>query len=235
MTHIDAALYYDPYDADIDADPYPVWKRMRDEAPLYYNEQHDFYALTRFADVLAASLDWQTYSSARGTVLEMIDTSTPVSDASESDASLGMMIFMDPPRHDELRTLVSRSFTPRRIAALEDRIRELSVEFLDPQRGGSGFDYLDEYGAKIPTMLIGTLLGVPSEDQDQLRKWIDVMMRFEPDGVSAEKADAGRRIAGYIEALVAARATREQRDLRLRGDGRAVPLDRSRHEAGLDR
>src|SRR6476620_11382397 len=111
-------INYDPYDVEIDADPYPVWARMRDEAPLYYNEQHDFYALTRFADVLAASLDWQTYSSARGTVLEMIDTNAPVTDASESDASLGMMIFMDPPRHDELRTLVSRSFTPRRIAAL---------------------------------------------------------------------------------------------------------------------
>ena len=118
MTHIDAPPYYDPYDAGIDADPYPAWKRLRDDAPLYYNEQYDFYALSRFADVLAASLDWQTYSSARGTVLEMIDTSAPVTDARETDGSLGMMIFMDPPRHDELRTLVSRSFTPRRISAL---------------------------------------------------------------------------------------------------------------------
>src|SRR6478609_4252134 len=114
--------YYDPYDAIIDADPYPVWKQLRDDAPLYYNERYDFYALSRFADVLAASLEWQTYSSARGTVLEMIDTNTPVSDAPESDANLGMMIFMDPPRHEELRNLVSRSFTPRRISALEDRI-----------------------------------------------------------------------------------------------------------------
>ena len=70
-------VYYDPYDVDIDANPYPVFKRMRDEAPLYYNEQFDFYALSRFHDVLAASLDWQTYSSARGTVLEMIDTEAP--------------------------------------------------------------------------------------------------------------------------------------------------------------
>ena len=71
-------LYHDPYDSVIDADPYPVWTRLRDEAPLYYNEQHDFYALSRFADVLAASLEWHTCSSARGTVLEMIDTSGPV-------------------------------------------------------------------------------------------------------------------------------------------------------------
>ena len=213
MSTVDATPRYDPYDVAIDADPYPVWKRLRDEAPLYYNEQYDFYALSRFADVLAASLEWQTYSSARGTVLELIDTSTPVADAPDSDASLGMMIFMDPPRHDELRTLVSRSFTPRRISALEDRIRELSVEFLDPQRDGSGFDYLDEYAAKIPTMLIGTLLGVPSADQDQLRKWIDVMMRFEPDGVSAEKADAGGRLGEYIEALVDERRRTPREDM----------------------
>ena len=211
MTDIDAPPYYDPYDVGIDADPYPVWTRLRDEAPLYYNEQHDFYALSRFADVLAASLEWRTYSSARGTVLEMIDTVTPVGDTPTTDASLGMMIFMDPPDHDELRTLVSRSFTPRRIAALEDRIRELSTEFLDPQLDGSGFDYLDEYGAKIPTMLIGALLGVPSADQDQLRKWIDVMMRFEPDGMSAEKADCSQRIGDYIAALVDER-TRSPRD-----------------------
>jgi cytochrome P450 len=205
--------YYDPYDAAIDADPYPVWKRLRDEAPLYYNEQHDFYALSRFEDVLGASLDWPSYSSARGTVIEMIDTSAPITDSSESEASLGMMIFMDPPRHDELRSVVSRSFTPRRISALEDRIRELSAEFLDPQLGGSGFDYLDEYGAKIPTMLIGALLGIPSADQDPLRKWIDVMMRFEPDGVSTEKAAAIQQFSDYIEALVADRRRTPRDDM----------------------
>src|SRR3954464_4633505 len=100
MSTVDARPYYDPYDTGIDADPYPVWKRLRDEAPLYYNEQYDFYALSRFADVLSASLDWQTYSSARGTVLEMIDTDTPIGAGAASEANLGMMIFMDPPDHD---------------------------------------------------------------------------------------------------------------------------------------
>jgi cytochrome P450 len=213
MTPVEPPPYYDPYDVEIDAAPYPVWKRLREEAPLYYNEQHDFYALSRFADVLSASLEWQTYSSARGTVLEMIDTTTPITDGAESDVSLGMMIFMDPPRHDELRGIVSRSFTPRRISALEDRIRELSVEFLDPQRDGSGFDYLDEYGAKIPTMLIGALLGVPKEDQDQLRKWIDVTMRYEPDGLTAEKSDAIRLCGEYMEALVEERRRAPRDDM----------------------
>ena len=131
-----APPYYDPYDAGIDADPYPVWRRLRDEAPLYYNEQHDFYALSRFADVLAASLDWQTYSSARGHRRSRSSTPSRRSpDAPEADPSLGMMIFMDPPRHDELRRLVSRAFTPRRVTALDARIRELCAEFLEPRRG----------------------------------------------------------------------------------------------------
>jgi cytochrome P450 len=196
------APHYDPYDPHIDADPYPVWKRLRDDAPLYYNEQYDFYALSRADDVLAASLDWQTYSSARGTVLEMIDTSGARTDVNQSDAGLGMMIFTDPPGHDELRRVVGRSFTPRRVSGLEHRARELCHEFLEPQRAGSGFDYVDELAAKIPTMIIGALLGIPDADQDQLRKWIDVMMRFEVDGVSAEKAESVRRFSEYIESLV---------------------------------
>jgi cytochrome P450 len=201
MSASPTAPYYDPYDAAIDDDPYPTWRRLRDEAPLYYNEQHDFYALSRFADVYAASLNWQTYSSARGTVLELIDTNT-VAGTPESDPSFGMMIFMDPPRHDELRRLVSRAFTPRRVAALNVRIRELCAEFLEPQCGGPGFDYVEDFAAKIPTMVIGALLGVPKQDQDQLRRWGDLMMRLEIGTVSAEKMDAIERFGAYMQAMV---------------------------------
>jgi cytochrome P450 len=205
-------IYYDPYDALIDADPYPVWKQLRDDAPLYYNEQYDFYALSRFADVLAASLEWQTYSSARGTVLEMIDTTTPLPDVVDPNASLGMMIFLDPPAHDDLRKIVSRSFTPKRIASMEQRARVLCGEFLDPQRDGDGFEIVEEFAAKIPTMVIGALLGIPDEDQDQLRKWIDVVMRLE-EGVSEEKMDAMRHLGEYVHALYAERRSAPQDDL----------------------
>jgi cytochrome P450 len=207
------APYYDPYDAGIDADPYPVWKRLRDDAPLYYNEQHDFYALSRFPDVLAASLDWTTYSSARGTVLEFIDTITPPTEAPETDPSFGMMIFTDPPRHEELRRLVSRAFTPRRVSALDVRVRELCAEFLEPQRGGTGFDYVEDFAAKIPTMVIGELLGVPKHDQDQLRQWGDVMLRLEPDGMSAEKMEAIERFGKYMEAMVEERRRTPRDDM----------------------
>ncbi len=197
-----ADLTYDPYDDVIDAAPHDVWRRLRDEAPLYYNEQYDFYALSRFADVMAASVDWQTYSSARGTVLEMIDTTPPDPTPPTTNDGYGMMIFMDPPGHDELRRLVSRAFTPRRVAALEERTRELCARFLDPQRDGTGFDYVEDFAAKIPAMLIGALLGVPNEDQDQLRIWGDLLMRFEPDGISAEKLDAIQSLNGYMAAMV---------------------------------
>jgi cytochrome P450 len=207
--------YYDPYDAEIDADPYPAWKRLRDEAPLYYNERYDFYALTRFDDVLQASLEWQTYSSARGTVLEMIDTEAPDAESAMAEAGLGMMIFLDPPDHDDLRRIVSRSFTPRKVRTLEARARKLCAEFLDPEREGTGFDYVEVLAAKVPTMVIGALLGVPESDQDMLRKWIDAMMRLD-DGdpqIAREKVEAVNSIGPYIEQLVEERRRAPRDDL----------------------
>jgi cytochrome P450 len=201
MTTTPSDLYYDPYDAVIDAEPHAVWRRLRDEAPLYRNERYGFYALSRFADVLAASLDWPTYSSARGTVLEMMHDQ-PLAEGESPGEGLGMMIFMDPPRHDVLRRLVSRAFTPRRVAMLEGRIRELCAQFLDPYVGGGRFDYLEEFGAKLPAMIIGALLGVPKDDQDQLRIWGDTMMRYEESGISEEKGQAIQNLSTYMNAMV---------------------------------
>ena len=212
MTATPADLGYDPYDAAIDAAPHAVWKRLRDEAPLYRNDEYDFYALSRFTDVLAASLDWQTYSSARGTVLEMIDT-TPILEGESPGEGWGMMIFMDPPHHDELRRLVSRAFTPRRISELEDRTRELCAHFLDAHVGGRGFDFVEDFAAKIPAMLIGALLGVPNDDQDQLRTWGDLLMRYEQDGISPEKAEAIQNLHTYMAAMVDDRKRRPRDDM----------------------
>lgn len=204
-------LYYDPYDAEIDAHPHVVWRRMRDEAPLYYNDRYDFYALSRYADVLAASLDWQTYSSARGTVLEMIDTSPALDGFSPYGTK--MMIFMDPPPHDELRKLVSRAFTPRRVSALEGRTRELCRELLGAQAKGASFDYLDDFAARIPVTLISALLGVPKEDQEQLRLWADLMLRYEPEGMSAEKLEGMRSLNEYMSNFVRERQAHPRDDM----------------------
>ena len=97
-------LYYDPYDFDIDVDPYPVWKRLRDEAPLYYNEKYDFFAVSRFDDVEQCSVDWRTYLSGRGSVLEIIKQGVEIPP--------GSILFEDPPTHDVHRSLLSRVFTP---------------------------------------------------------------------------------------------------------------------------
>jgi cytochrome P450 len=213
MSTTESSLYYDPYDPVIDADPYPVWRRLRDEAPLYRNEEHDFFALSRYEDVLRASTEWQRYSSARGTVLELMD----LSDRDEAQAvagdEFGMMIFMDPPNHDLMRRLVSRAFTPRRVAEREDRIRELCAELLEPLRGGGRFDFVDDFAARIPTMVIGALLGVPKEDQNQLRIWGDLLMRYEPDGLSAEKGEAIANFYQYIAEVVADRAEHPRDDM----------------------
>src|SRR5438270_332406 len=122
-------LYWDPFDTDIDASPYEVWRRMRDEAPVYRNDRFDFWALSRFADVEAAHTAPATFSSAHATVLELM---------SKDFSQPGQMIFLDPPEHTVLRTLVSRAFTPRRIGALEGHIRELCASMLDPKMGSGG-------------------------------------------------------------------------------------------------
>jgi cytochrome P450 len=172
MTGANAAeIYWDPFDTEIDTSPYDVWRRMRDEAPAYRNDTYDFWAVTRYADVHAASRDPQTFSSAKGTVLELMGTDLGAS---------GMIIFMDPPDHGSLRALVSRAFTPRRISALEDRIRAICAEHLDPLVGAGGFDYLADFGAQLPSKVISSLLGVPAADQPRVLHLIDTLFWVEP-------------------------------------------------------
>jgi cytochrome P450 len=175
------APYYDPYDYEIDANAHAVWKRLRDEAPLYRNERHDFWALSRFQDVLEASVDVETFSSAEGTVLDLIGQLQPPYP----------MIFRDPPEHTQLRKLVSRAFSPRRIAELETQVRAIAARHLERHVGSGGFDYVDDFGAKLPMMVIGAMLGVPEDDRDQIRHWSDEALHREP---RETEADAGKRV-----------------------------------------
>ncbi|HSA49000.1 MAG TPA: cytochrome P450 [Yinghuangia sp.] len=164
-------LYWDPIDKEIDVDPYPVWKRMREEQPVYRNDKFDFYALSRFADVEAAHRDTGTYSSAHGTVLEIM---------SPEPLPVQMMIFSDPPGHKTLRALVSRAFTVRRVAALEEYIRALCVEMLEPRVGTGGFDYVQDFAARLPSEVISELIGVDPADREEVRKTIDQTFHIEP-------------------------------------------------------
>lgn len=185
-----------PFSYEFHENPYPVYAWLREHAPLYYNPKLDFYALSRFDDVWAALQDWRTYSSRDGVTLERIDTTlfelTP------------MMIFMDPPKHDRLRRLVSFAFTPRRIAALEPFVRELARNLLHPLRARGGGDFVTEFAAPLPREVIFTLLGVPNEDRVPLREWMDRALERDPDSpdIPARAIEASMNLVRYWFQLV---------------------------------
>jgi cytochrome P450 len=167
-----AELYWDPYDYDLHADPHPVWGRMREEAPLYRNDRYDFWALTRFQDVWDALGDWKTYSSAQGDILEII-RSGPLPEHMQS------LIMTDPPRHTALRQTLNRAFTPRRVADLEAQIRAFVQKLLDEFVTSSGFDYVADFGAKIPGMVIATMLGTPDTALEEIRRLTDESLHLD--------------------------------------------------------
>ncbi len=158
-------VYYDPYDFDIDEDPYPVWARMREAAPLYHNEKYDFYALSRFEDVESGLLDWETFRSGRSDVLEIIKANVKLPP--------GFILFEDPPIHDIHRALMSRVFTPRKMDELEPKVREFCARSLDPLVAAGRFDFVKDLGAQMPMRTIGYLLGIPEQDQEAVRDHLD--------------------------------------------------------------
>jgi cytochrome P450 len=166
-------VYYDPYDFEIDADPYPVWRRLRDEAPLYYNEKYDFYALSRYDDVDKALLDWDTFRSGRGSVLEIIKAGIEIPP--------GTILFEDPPLHHIHRSLLSRVFTPNNMNALEPKVRQFCARSLDPLVGAGGFDFIADLGAQMPMRTIGMLLGIPENDQEAIRDRLDEGLRLDEE------------------------------------------------------
>jgi len=163
-------LYWDPIDPALRDDPYPLWKRLRDEAPVYHNDKYDFWTLSRFHDIEAAHKDAETYINAHTTTLEMM-TAEPV--------DTGIILWLDPPKHTTLRRLVSRAFTTRRVSMLEDRIRDVAAGLLDAQAGSGGFDYVQDFAAILPPTIISALLGVPEPDQERMRHVIDDIFHIE--------------------------------------------------------
>jgi cytochrome P450 len=214
-------VYYDPYDPIVDLDPHDIWRRLRDEAPLYRNERLDFYALSRYDDVLTALVDWETYSSGRGTLLELID---PLAPDPGNVVEGSPMIFTDPPYHDILRGLVSRTFTPRRMAAMEDRVRALCRRELERVAGSRGFDFVADFAGPIPAMVIGELLGVRAEDHRELGHWADQMMHYDPEletgdtiegmrQLNPTRIEGGTNLVRYLGEAVEERTARPGDDL----------------------
>ncbi len=187
-------LYWDPFDRGIARDPYPIYRRMRAEAPLWYNDRHDFWVLSRWDDIDNALLDWTTYSSSRGPILEVIKANIEIPP--------GTLLMEDPPIHDLHRRLLARVFTPRRVLALEPAIREYCVRCLERLDGLDRFDLMTEFANEVPMRVIGMLLGIPEEDQLTIRERADAKLRTVPGEqmrVSARALMDTDLFANYIE------------------------------------
>ena len=199
---------YNPYAYEIHEDPYPTYAALRERAPAYRNDALDFWALSRHADVLAAFKDTELFSNDHGVSLD------PESWGPQATAGTSFLA-LDPPRHTRLRGLVSKGFTPRRVAALEQSIRELSIAYLDPLVGAGRFDFVDELAGKVPMDVISEMLGVPRADRPELRRRADLLVHREEGhtGVPPEGVAAFAWIRSYFRAMIAARRKQPGDDL----------------------
>ena len=200
----DSDVRFDPYDVELIADPYPMFTRLRDVAPLYYNAEYEFFALSRFADVNKAVIDHGTYSSARGVILELIKANLEIPS--------GMLIFEDPPIHDVHRKLLSRMFTPRKIAALEPMIRDLCAQLLDPLVESGRLDFVKDLGAVMPMKVISMLLGIPEDDQEYIRDRANAQLRTEA-GRPMRAVEQGLSVGEQFEAYIDWRAENPSDDI----------------------
>jgi len=195
---------YDPFSWELHEDPYPTYRILRDEHPAYFNDDRRLWVLSRHADVRAALHDAETYSSAQGVTLE------------DAQAFIGgVVITTDPPRHTQLRSLLSRAFTPRRVDALAPAVAETCRRMLDGVSRGDGFDIQAVLGKPLPTMVIGELLGVPRRDRNLLLGWSDALLHREPgsEGYTEAGAAAAAALYEYFVGLVEERHTAPGDDL----------------------
>ena len=229
MTVTTKPVEFDPFSEEFFNDPYALYGRLRDEAPVYYSEQYGFYALSRFADVLAAHRDWEGFSSAHGVELFTLSKDP------EEIASYRNIIMMDPPEHDRFRALVSRVFTPRAVTALEPMIREVICGFLDRLNDTREFDAVADFAAPFPVEIISRMLGVPEGDRQQIRHRIDASLHREAGQMtpSPENEQATLESGIYFHELTGRKRKNPGNDMlsRLtqvtvdRGDGTQTGLD----------
>ncbi len=189
-----ASISWDPYNPELSRNPYPTYKRLREEMPLYYNEEYDFYAISRYADVEATLRDRDLFSSAHGDILEFIKAKSVMPDS--------VFIHQDPPKHTAYRSLMQRIITPKRMYAVEQDIRALCARSLDPLVGGDRFDFIANLGAEVPMRAVSMLLGIPEKDQTAIRESVDARMRTEagkPIDIANQQALQQEALAGFEE------------------------------------
>ncbi len=225
----EAPAQFDPFSDQYFNDPYDLYRRLRDEAPVYFNEHYGFWALFRYEDVCAAHKDWQTFSSSHGVDLSTLNTDPKIIKMYRS------IIMMDPPEHDRLRALVSRVFTPRAVGALEPMVREVIQSFLAPFDDAEGFDAVADFSAPFPVEIICRMLGVPEGERQQIRHWLDIGLHREPGQMdpTPEGVQAQMESGSYWQGLTQEKRKNPGDDMisRLtqvevdRGDGQMTQLD----------
>jgi cytochrome P450 len=198
---------FDPFSATFYDDPYDTYRKLRNEAPVYHNDTYGFYALSRYEDVCSASKDWATFTSTHGVDLSTL--TTRLHDPIET------LIMLDPPKHDRLRALVSRVFTPRAVVGLESMVRDVIVEQLDTIEDPSSFDAIVDFAGPFPVEVISRMLGVPESDRQQIRHWLDVALTREPGQVdpSDEGLTAFIEMGAYMYGLAQAKRADPAHDM----------------------
>jgi cytochrome P450 len=201
-------LAYSPYDYVIHEDPYPTYKRLRAEQPVFYNDELDFFAFSRHADVMAAFRDVDHYSSSYGVSLD------PAAYGPDAHKAMSFLA-MDPPRHTRMRSIVGKSFTPRRVAEMEERIRAVAIQYIEPAVEAGTFDFVADFAGRLPMDVISELVGVPPSDRAELRRLADLVVHREEgiDDVPPEGVEAALALAGYYADMVADRRRHERDDL----------------------
>jgi cytochrome P450 len=203
----ESEVRFDPYAYETHEDPYPIYRRLREQAPVYWNDEIGFWAFSRHADVLEGFKNTVRYSNKGGVSLEQDQMGDPSSTTS--------FLAMDPPRHTKMRGLVSRGFTPRRVAALEPKIRALAVHYISTFLDQGRCDFIESFAGKLPMDVISEMLGVRQEDRDMLRTWADLVLHREEGvaGVPKEGLEASLNIVGYFDELVKERKRHHGDDL----------------------
>ncbi|HEY8478727.1 MAG TPA: cytochrome P450 [Spirillospora sp.] len=201
-------LEYNPFDYAVHEDPYPVYARLREEAPLYRNDELDFWALSRHADVSAAFRDHWTFSSANGVSLE------PSAWGPHAHKTMSFLA-LDPPRHTRMRALVSKGFTPRRVRELGDGVRELTLRHLEPALERREFDFVSDFAGRLPMDVISEMMGVPEADRAEVRRLADLVVHREEglNDVPPAGMEAALTLVGYYRDMVAERRRRPAADL----------------------
>ncbi len=207
-TEVRGPVVYNPYAYDMHEDPYPTYARLRAEAPVYRSDEFDFWALSRHADVLAAFRNVDAYSNSHGVSLD------PSAFGPEAHRTMSFLA-LDPPKHTRMRSLVGKGFTPTKVGAMEDRIREITLQHLEPALERGSFDFIEDFAGKVPMDVISELIGVPAADRAELRRLADLVLHRD-DGVydvPVEGMEAALELVVYYQSMVDERRTSRRDDL----------------------